>query len=341
MRLELTTAKVNSDPKLNPEANSNPDPTQDDHLHPDHHKGRSPLMTPATHLADPRPLVLDIGTGSGLLSMCAARFQVRGVVTCERDAAMAEAAKQVLDANHLHERVEVINKSSKDLTLGYGEGQYDPDMDEKADVLVAEIFGDDPLNEGVIATLEHARANLLVPGALVVPCEIVVIAAVVESAALTRFCLAPRDAGGTGLDFRELSDLAKFRQYPRIKSYPYTQLTPPTEVCRIGLQGDDFETEGEFVAEVEATRAGEAQFVVFWYELVFPGGGVYSTSPEEEMHGRDGHKPWSRAWNQVSYGLHHEPGGLKRCGTGDMVRIKTEYRYDRLWFGVSTAPAAK
>jgi len=308
----------------------------------EHEKGRSPLLTPAVHLADPRPVVLDIGTGSGLLSMCAARMPVRRVVTCERDAAMAAAAGEVIAANHLDEGIEIINKSSKEMSTHGEEGCLgEGDLSERAAVLVAEIFGDDPLNEGVIGTLEHARKHLLLPNAIIVPCEIVVIASVVESAALSAFCLPPKDAGGTGLDFTDLADLAKFRQYPRLKSYPYKELTPPVEVARIGLQGDAFETEGEFLAEVEATAGGEAQFVVFWYELVFPGGGVYSTSAEEEMHGQDGHKPWTRAWNQVSYGLHYEPGGLRQCEKGGVVRIKAEYRYDRLWFGVAAVPLAR
>ena len=80
---------------------------------------------------------------------------------------------------------------------------------------MAEIFGDDPLNEGVIATIEHAREQLLLPDAAIVPASIIVYASVAQSESLTRFCLAPQNAAGTGLNFSDLSDLAKFRQYPR------------------------------------------------------------------------------------------------------------------------------
>ena len=282
--------------------------------------------------------MLDIGTGSGLLSMVAARMPVKGVVTCERDEAMANAAIQCIEANQLSEKVEVINKSSKDMVTqeeaAEAKESTEPDMKVRAEVLVAEIFGDDPLNEGVLGTLEHARENLLVPDALVVPCDIIVIASLCESETLTRFAQAPKDAGGSGLDFTDLSDLAKFRQYPRLKSYPHRSLTEPTEVCRITLCGEDFSVEGEDCLDVEVTSEGEVQFVVFWYELVFPGGAVYSTSAEEEMYGSEEHRPWSRAWNQVSYGLHHERGGLKQAKLGAKLRLKTEFRYDRLWFQV-------
>lgn len=93
--------------------------------------------------------------------------------------------------------------------------------------------------------------------------------------------------------------------------------------------------------DVPVTADGEAQFVVFWYELVFPGygkapGDVYSTSPEEECTGGV-HQPWTRAWNQVSYGLHHEQGGLKSYKAGETLKIGTEFRYDRLWFTVDPA----
>jgi len=106
---------------------------------------------------DTRPLVLDIGTGSGLLSMLSARMGVKEVYTCERDAAMAEAAKQCIGANHLSEKIHVINKSSKEMDSATEE------FPERASVLVAEIFGDDPLNEGVIATIEHARHSNPLP----------------------------------------------------------------------------------------------------------------------------------------------------------------------------------
>ena len=51
--------------------------------------------------SDSRPLTLDIGTGSGLLSMLAARMEVRGVVTCERDTPMANAAMKIIEARSL------------------------------------------------------------------------------------------------------------------------------------------------------------------------------------------------------------------------------------------------
>ena len=77
--------------------------------------------------------VLDIGAGSGLLSMLAARHtKAQHVFACEGDAALARAARGVVEANGLAERVTVINRLSNQLELGYG-GE---ELPTRADVIV-------------------------------------------------------------------------------------------------------------------------------------------------------------------------------------------------------------
>jgi len=237
---------------------------------------------------------------------------------------MARAAKLIVEENHLDHAISIVNKSSKDVICP------STDLPEKADVFVAEIFGDDPLNEGVIATLEHAWENLLIPEALIIPAEVVVYASIVQSHDLARQCKAPTNAGG--LNFSTLDNLCKFRQYNRLKSYQCDTITEPTEVLRVQL-AEQFRTQGTKYTSVETVAGGEAQFVIFWYDLVMPGGDVYSTSGEEEMY-RGKHAPWTRAWNQVSYGLWHTPEGVLKVAPGDKLEIKAEFRYDRLWFNV-------
>jgi len=283
---------------------------------------------------NPQPLVLDIGTGSGLLSMCAAQLPSRAVVTCETDSAMCVVARQCIADNHLEERITVLNTNSKKMappeqTPAKGEVAG---LTERAEVLVAEIFGDDPLNEGVIATVEHAKEHLLVPGAIIVPGEIVVYGYLAESPVLSNLTQASQNAGGSGLKFCPLNDLAKFRLYIRAHSYPHTKLTDTTELLRISL-AEDFDTEGRNTVTLDTTAAGKGQFLIFWFDLVFPGGTVYSTSADTEMVSYE-HKPWSRAWNQVAYDLHHTFDGVPDVTAGTSVSITSQFRNDRMWFNV-------
>ena len=73
--------------------------------------------------------VLEIGTGTGLLAMMAARAGAAEVVTCESNLAVAAAASEIIARNGFADRVRVISKSSVDLEVGI-------DLIDRADVLV-------------------------------------------------------------------------------------------------------------------------------------------------------------------------------------------------------------
>ena len=110
----------------------------------------------------PGDVVLDIGTGTGLLSMMAARAGARHVYACEADANLADLAGEIVARNGLSDRVTVINKRSTDLVLG-------SDLPEPATLLVTEIFNSVLIGEGAVKTIDHARTHLLAPDARIVP----------------------------------------------------------------------------------------------------------------------------------------------------------------------------
>ena len=62
--------------------------------------------------------VLEIGTGSGLLSMMADDAGAQKVVTCEVSQPIAEAAKRIIALNGYSDRIDVINKKSTQLIVG-------------------------------------------------------------------------------------------------------------------------------------------------------------------------------------------------------------------------------
>ena len=64
--------------------------------------------------------VVDIGGGSGLLAMMAARAGAEQVVTVERVGDMAECASRVLEANGFGGKVSVVHGSSLNLKVGSG-----------------------------------------------------------------------------------------------------------------------------------------------------------------------------------------------------------------------------
>uniref|UniRef100_A0A3Q7GU24 Protein arginine N-methyltransferase domain-containing protein n=1 Tax=Solanum lycopersicum TaxID=4081 RepID=A0A3Q7GU24_SOLLC len=117
--------------------------------------------------------VLDIGAGTGLLSMMAARAMdlgdsvessgSKGMVTaCESYLPMVKLMRKVLHANGMQRKIRIINKRSDELEVGV-------DMPSRADVLVSEILDSELLGEGLIPTLQHAHDQLLVDNPKTVP----------------------------------------------------------------------------------------------------------------------------------------------------------------------------
>ena len=118
-------------------------------------------------------VVLDIGSGSGLLSMMAARHGASKVTTCEEVSMVAEKAKIIIKRNGFSEKIDVINKLSTNLVIG-------ADL-ERADILVTEIFDNGLLGEYAFVAIEHAKNHLLKPNAQLIPSGARVYAMCVES----------------------------------------------------------------------------------------------------------------------------------------------------------------
>jgi hypothetical protein len=105
----------------------------------------------------PGDVVLDLGTGTGVLAVAAAKAGAKRVYAIE-ERGIADAAERVFEANGVADRVQLVRGRSTDVTLP-----------ERADVLIGEVLGHDPLAEDIVATFRDARRRLLTPGARMVP----------------------------------------------------------------------------------------------------------------------------------------------------------------------------
>jgi hypothetical protein len=110
--------------------------------------------------------IVEIGCGSGILSMFAAKAGAR-TVTAVEESSIAELAREMFAANHC----------TIDLRLG---NSRDVALDQPADVVIHEIIGFDPLNENVLPYIVDARERLLRKGGRLLPHRLEVLCVGIE-----------------------------------------------------------------------------------------------------------------------------------------------------------------
>ncbi len=204
-----------------------------------------------------RMLVLDVGTGSGLLAMMAARAGAGHVFACEENPLLAEKAVEIVRRNGLGDRITVIPKNSVDLKVGV-------DLPRRMDLLVTETFDAGLLGEGALPVIDHARRHLLVEDPSIIPRGATVFAALVESEELRAMTSVGRVCGFDLGAFEEFAAL--FHGAMRFDRVNHRLLTGPFEVFSFDLLGV-LEREREAYIPVAVAEDGVCHAVLLWFRL--------------------------------------------------------------------------
>ena len=105
----------------------------------------------------PDSVVLDIGAGTGILSIFAAQAGARKVYAVERSP-VAQCARQIISDNGLSDRITVLQGEMEALELP-----------EKVDVIVSEWLGGYGVDENLLPIVIQARDRWLKPGGIMIP----------------------------------------------------------------------------------------------------------------------------------------------------------------------------
>ncbi|WP_250890266.1 tetratricopeptide repeat protein [Sphingobium nicotianae] len=217
----------------------------------------------------PHARVLDIGAGSGLLSMMAARAGAQSVVACEAVPIIADMAQQIVAENGYADRVTIHDKLSTQLSVG-------AELEEPADILVSEILSSDLLTENVLETFEDAHARLLKPDAIVIPRAASAVGCLVESNVLNDYVYVDQVSG---------FDLSRFGAFAAQKlpihgtMTDWRRLSSDVELLRIDLTAREHPS-GLSVVSVPVLADGVATGVVQWMHVDLADGVTFDNHPD-------------------------------------------------------------
>jgi protein arginine N-methyltransferase 1 len=250
----------------------------------------------------PGDVVVDLGAGTGILAMLAARAGARRVYAIE-SARVAELARRVVAANGLDGIVKVVEAVSDDVTLP-----------APADVLVSEIIWNGGLGEGVVASFADARARLLKPHARIIPARVQMWVAPVQSPGAFE-SLAGWSEDLVGLDFTAVRDVAADATFTRW-FHEDELLAPGEPVGTVDLTTAAVTTfAGE--AAFAAARDGTLHGLAAWFAADLAPGVRLSNAPPARG-------SWMHAYLPVA-----EEVALRR---GDSIRARIEVlTADELW----------
>ena len=237
------------------------------------------------HIRPGKTVVLDMGAGSGLLSIMAARLGAARVYAVESNPHLARIARKAVSANGVAGKVKVINKISTLVLPG--------DLDnQKPDVLVAELWGTLLLSENADIYTQDARNRLLAPDASVLPSVGTQYIQLVESEELTSLTSS---SGLGGIDLRAMDALRNTVQMRfskefgiRFSSLEQRMLSDPVAVSEVDLEGSPI-VSSQTMVSTRILRDGYIHAIVASWD-VWPNASkqsVLSTHPNQTSRTRD------------------------------------------------------
>lgn len=233
-------------------------------------------------------LVLDIGTGTGLLSMMAARLGAGHVYTCEVSPVLYQKALEIIHLNGFSDRITVFNKLSFDLT-----SQDIP----ACDVLVTETIADDVFGENILKVVSDAQKRFLKPQARIIPQTVRVYLALVESRYfMEKLRVFPDNT--CGFDLSPINEHQGTWLYVTPKDIPYYQmLSEPIAVFDADLTRP-YSTQKKTLIELK--HPGTCHGMLIWGEYQLSNGNYLNTGP---------HSPQT-SWNQMFYAFANAGAGI-------------------------------
>ncbi|XP_073736183.1 protein arginine N-methyltransferase 7 isoform X4 [Callorhinus ursinus] len=260
-----------------------------------------------------KALVLDIGTGTGLLSMMAVTAGADFCYAIEVFKPMADAAVKIVERNGFTDKIKIINKHSTEVTIG-----PDGDMPCRANILITELFDTELIGEGALPSYEHAHRHLVQENCEAVPHRATVYAQLVESRRMWSwnklFPVRVQTSCGEQVIVPPL-ELERCPGAPSVYDIQLNQVSP-TDFTALSdvmpMFSVDFSKQVSSSAachsrQFEPLASGRAQVVLSWWDIEMdPEGKIKCTMAPFWAHSDPEDLQWRDHWMQCVYFLPQE-----------------------------------
>ncbi len=198
----------------------------------------------------PGDVVLDIGTGTGLLAMFAVQAGASHVYALE-EGMVADLAETLFSENKMGDKITLLRGRSRDIELP-----------QKVDVVVSETLWNFGVGEGILRTLGDARARFLKPEGRMVPEKMNLVLAPVMTQERHQE-LARWNSSIFGIDVSSTYQMAKSNMY-RMVIEPEMILAPPQSVAELTLGEDPSWVRGNCAFSIQ--KSGIVHGLGGWFD---------------------------------------------------------------------------
>jgi SAM-dependent methyltransferase len=214
-------------------------------------------------------IVIDVGTGTGILALFAAKAGAKRVYAIE-PTGIIDLAKQIAKKNNLAGRIEFIKAKAEEV-----------DIPEQVDCIVSEWLGVFALQENMLPSVASMRDRFLKPKGKMLPETVNLFLSLVEDRKLYDEKIGRWKKQLYGLDYTDFAS-CQVNDIHISTFAPENYLSAPIEIINIDMKharNSNFKVR----KRLKIVRNGICHGLAGWFQAVFPDGIVLDTAPDQPL----------------------------------------------------------